>query len=346
MPTRKSIKLNKSFKPLIALTMGDPAGIGPEIIIKCIIDKTIASKIRPLIIGNLDTFKRVKHFNKIKNKITIQDKDSAQKATKLTFRDIGFIQSDIGKGITQPGRTNKTAGKMSFEAVKLGIELAMNKKVDAIVTGPICKESWRDAGVHFPGHTELIAKMTKNKRYSMMFISRLFRVILVTIHEPIRKVPRLLNINKVITTCITGNKTLKKYFKIKNPKLACAALNPHAGENGIFGKEEQRVIIPAIKRVNKKGISVSGPFSPDVLFTEQMLKKYDLFVCMYHDQGLIPFKMKAFHEGVNITAGLQIIRTSPDHGTAFSIAGKNIANPQSMRAAILLACDMVLHSKQ
>lgn len=329
---------------MIAMTMGDPAGIGPEIIIKCLNDKTITSKIKPLIIGNFHTFKRMEHFNKLLNKIRLIEGRLPFTQRDLEFGEIGFIQSDIYKGITIPGKTNIIAGRLSYLAVKLGIELAMAQKIDAIVTGPICKESWRAAGIYFPGHTELISKMTKIKRYSMMFSSKLFKVILATIHEPIAKVPGLITYNKIINVCITGNETLKKYFKINKPMIACAGLNPHAGENGLFGQEEKRFIRPAIKRLNKKGISVSGPFAADTLFVEPMINKYDLFVCMYHDQGLIPFKMKAFYEGVNITAGLPIIRTSPDHGTAFEIAGKGIADHHSMREAILVAREMAINS--
>jgi 4-phospho-D-threonate 3-dehydrogenase / 4-phospho-D-erythronate 3-dehydrogenase len=344
MPTRKAIDNDFGVRPLIAMTMGDPAGIGPEIIIKCINDKTISSRIRPLIIGNFNAFKRVEHFNKLINRIIMIDETSQLSKIKFKSGDIGFIQSDTYNGITQPGITNKIAGRLSYLAVKRGIELAIDKKIDAVVTGPICKGSWRAAGIYFHGHTELIAKMTKNKRYSMMFISKLFRIILVTIHEPIRKVPKLLKITRVIDVCITGNETLKKFFKIRKPRLACAGLNPHAGENGLFGHEEKQIILPAIKKLNKMGVLVSGPFPADTLFNEQMFNKYDLFVCMYHDQGLIPFKMEAFYEGVNITAGLPIIRTSPDHGTAFSIAGQNIADHRSMREAILVAREMAINS--
>lgn len=328
--------------------MGDPAGIGPEIIIKCINDKTIASKIKPVIIGNLRAFKRVEHFNNLKNNLTIFSPGSQVTALKNTFSSkngIIFIQSDMLKSITGFGEVNGINGQSSFLAVKTGIELALRKQVDAMVTGPICKESWKAAGLDFPGHTEVLAKITKTKRYSMMFFSPLIKVILVTIHESIKKVPVLITKDKVIQTCITGNEVLKKYLGIKHPRLACAGLNPHAGEKGLFGSEEQKRIIPALNILRKKGISVSGPYPADTLFTESMLEKFDLFVCMYHDQGLIPFKMKAFYNGVNVTAGLPIIRTSPDHGTAFSIAGKNIADPGSMRAAIELAREMVLHLK-
>lgn len=324
--------------------MGDPAGIGPEIIIKCINDKTICSKIRPVIIGNLSAFERVEHFRKIKNKIKVLNNIN-QLTEKVWDNDKAiFIKSDIFSSITGFGKVNRINGQSSFLAVKSGIELAKHNKVDAIVTGPICKEAWKASGIDFTGHTELLAKMTDTKRYSMMFYSRLLRIILVTIHEPLKMVSKLITEEKVIDTCITGNEFLKKYLGIKKPKLVCAGLNPHAGEKGLFGEEEEDVILPALEKLRKKGISVKGPFSADTLFTKAMMNQYHLFVCMYHDQGLIPFKMQAFYEGVNVTAGLPIIRTSPDHGTAFSIAGKNLADPRSMRAAILLAHTMILHS--
>ncbi|MEW6517065.1 MAG: 4-hydroxythreonine-4-phosphate dehydrogenase PdxA [candidate division FCPU426 bacterium] len=339
------IRLKNKFIPRIAITMGDPAGIGPEIILKCLNDKTITSKICPLIIGDFNVFKRMKHFVKTIKKIIVVDDNTVSNQHYALKGRILFINSDISNGMIEIGRGNKASGFMSYKAVTRGIQLCMDKSVDAMVTAPISKEAWHEAKIFFPGHTELLAKMTKTKRYSMMFIGGVFRVILVTIHEPLSRVHSIINVQKVIETCITGNETLKKYFNISRPRIACAGLNPHAGENGIFGKEEITIIKPAISKLKKKGINIKGPFPADTLFTDKYTEAFDLFVCMYHDQGLIPFKMRHFNNGVNITAGLPIIRTSPDHGTAFSIAGKNVADPHSMRQAILTAREMVINSR-
>ena len=215
--------------------------------------------------------------------------------------------------------------------------------IDALVTAPICKESWQLAGFRFPGHTELLQNRTKSKRVAMLFRAQTdaldLNVVLASIHVPLMSLRNLLTIGAVFDPIDLGHAALQR-LGVAAPRVAVCGLNPHAGENGQFGDEEQRVITPAIEMARAQGIDVSGPFPADTLFTPAMREKFDLIVAMYHDQGLIPVKMLAFDDAVNVTLGLPLIRTSVDHGTAFNIAGQNKANPGSMKAAIRLACEM------
>ena len=231
---------------------------------------------------------------------------------------------------------SRGAGRAVVKYITKAVELALNKDVAGMVTAPISKESLSLAGYSWPGHTELLAELTGAKDFAMMFVSRKLRVILCTIHMPLKDVPKKITKHTVLKTIGLALKGAE-LLGIKDPEIAVAGLNPHAGESGVMGKEEIRSIIPAIKAVQKDGVDVSGPYPPDVVFHKAYNGEFDMVVCMYHDQGLIPFKMLAFDTGVNMTVGLPIIRTSPDHGTAFDIAWQNRADPTSMIEAIKLA---------
>ena len=219
--------------------------------------------------------------------------------------------------------------------------MALNKQVQAIVTAPINKEAIHLSGSHFPGHTEMLAHLSKTKNFAMMMVGGPFKIVLQSIHlslaEAVEKVKPAAVWEKLEIT----QRSLQQWFKIRNPRIAVAGLNPHAGENGAFGKEEIKVLRPVIQRARKKGWTVSGPHPPDTLFYWAAQGRYDAILCMYHDQGLIPLKLTAFDSGVNMTLGLPFVRTSPDHGTAFDIAGKGKAKPDSMLAAIQLAEKLV-----
>jgi 4-hydroxythreonine-4-phosphate dehydrogenase len=227
-------------------------------------------------------------------------------------------------------------GRACVSYIKRAVELVISKQVDAIVTAPISKEALKMAGLKWPGHTEMLADLTRTKDYAMMLIGEHLRVILVTIHTALKNVPDLITKQKILKTIRLAKKACNM-LGIKNPIIAVAGLNPHAGEAGIFGDEEIKKIIPAVKEAVKEGIPVSGPYPPDTVFHKAYKGNIDIVVCMYHDQGLIPLKMIAFDKGVNVTVGLPFIRTSPDHGTAYDIAWKGIANPSSMIEAIKLA---------
>jgi 4-hydroxythreonine-4-phosphate dehydrogenase len=232
-----------------------------------------------------------------------------------------------------------SSGRASLEYIDKAIELIRSRAADALVTAPVSKEAIRSAGFpDFQGHTEYLAKKTGVKNFAMMFVGEALRVALVTRHIPLMRVPQALNSGMVFNTIELTNKCLKKYFRIRSPKIAVCGLNPHAGEGGAFGDEERRIISPAIKRAFKSFKNIRGPVSADVAFYHALKGKYDAVVAMYHDQALAPFKTLYFADGVNLTLGLPFIRTSPDHGTAFDIAGKGIADPTSMIEAIRLAC--------
>lgn len=324
-------------KPLVAISMGDPAGIGPEIILKACLDKRVRRCLTPLIIGDAGVFQAAAK----KSGLPVAVSATAQVAGMAKVNEGTVLQLAGKEKPVLPGKWNAYTGRRSFQAVALSVALAREKAVDAVVTAPICKQAWQAAGIPFPGHTELLAHYCRVKDYAMMFVGGPFRLILATIHQPLAKVPSLLSTALIKRMLRLGSAELRHRFGIAHPRIVVAGLNPHAGEGGLFGQEEKKIIIPAIKAMQKqRQLKVFGPFPADTLFAEAGQGAYDLVLAMYHDQGLIPFKMLALHSGVNVTAGLPIIRTSPDHGTAFAIAGKGQANPGSMIAALTTAAAM------
>ncbi len=308
-----------SRKPSIIITMGDPAGIGPEVVLKSL--KEIVEFADPIVICDYEFLRKT------------------AKRLRLKVPDVFYIDMEnIGKKKIIPGKISAVCGRASYEYIELAVRLAREKLAEAIVTAPITKGSFHAAGIKYPGHTEMLAGLTGTKDYAMMLTGDRLRVVLVTIHTSLASVPGLIKKEKILKKITLTAKWLKKYLKIKRPVIAVAALNPHAGEGGIFGKEEAKEIIPALKAAQKlKGVKVLGPVVPDILFYKAMKGAYDAVVCMYHDQGLIPLKMVGFETGVNITLGLPIIRTSPDHGTAYDIAGKGLADPGSFIEAARMA---------
>lgn len=301
--------------------MGDAAGIGPEIIIKALSQNK--NLISPVIFGSEKVFKK-----------TLKKLD-------IKIKCIEIIDCKVSLDNIESGKVSSIAGRASVICIKEAVKFALTKKIDAIVTAPICKESINKAGFNYPGHTELIAELTNTKNFAMMFVGKNMKVVLVTIHLSLKDVSKNLTKEKVKNAIMFLMTTLKRYFNINIPYIAVAGLNPHAGESGIFGNEEEEIIMPVISEIRKNfNIKLEGPIPADTLFYKNTLKKFDAIVCMYHDQGLIPFKMLNFENGVNVTIGLPIIRTSPDHGVAYDISGRGIANPESMIAAIKLASFM------
>ncbi|MCL0061685.1 4-hydroxythreonine-4-phosphate dehydrogenase PdxA [Thermodesulfovibrionales bacterium] len=305
----------------IAITIGDPAGIGPEITLKSLTSREILGVCSPAVVGD---------------KAVIEE---AIERLKIPVNHKSFELIDVSevkmrgfkKCIPTPA-----GGKACVSYIKKAVELALNKTVDAIVTAPISKESLKMAGFSWPGHTELLAELTNTEHYAMMLSGGPLKVFLVTIHAAIKDVPKIITKERVLKTIILAKKGCEM-MDIKSPKIAVAGLNPHAGEAGIFGDEEIQMISPAVNEARDIGIPVSGPYPADILFHKAYRGEFDAVVCMYHDQGLIPLKMIARDEGVNVTIGLSIIRTSPDHGTAYDIAWKGTANPSSMIEAIKMA---------
>lgn len=316
----------------IALTMGDPGGIGPEVIVKALQYAEIRDYCTPIVIGSRHVIAEALKLLDLPVKLHIIKTPEESKPS------LGFLEL-IDMGETKDFKKGEAAvegGKACADYIKKAVELADKKQVDAIVTAPISKKALRMAGLQWPGHTELLAELTGTKNYAMMLVGGLLRVILVTIHTSLRSVPDLITKDNVLKTIHLAKKACDM-MGIYNPRIAVAGLNPHAGESGIFGDEENKEIKPAIDEAVKQGIPAEGPFPPDVVFYKAYKGEIDIIVCMYHDQGLIPLKMISFDEGVNITVGLPVIRTSPDHGTAYDIAWKGKANPSSIVEAIKLA---------
>lgn len=317
-------------KPNIAVTMGDPVGVGPEIILKALQSKKVLSICEPLVIGDEGL------LNSLADKLKIKrlSPDSIVNASELDVRKL------------KPGKPNKESGAAMITYIEEAVYMAAVGDIDAIVTAPISKEAAKLAGFKFPGHTEFIAHLTNTKDFSMMLGGKDLKVILVTIHEAIKDVPKLITKEAVLKTIKITDETFKKYFGFKKPRIAVCGLNPHAGEGGLFGDEEKKIIEPAIKKANSLGINAIGPLPPDTVFYRTVRKKeFDCVIAMYHDQGLGPLKLMHFEDGVNATFGLPIIRTSVDHGTAYDIAWKGIASTDSLISAIEMAVEMTKKKK-
>ena len=317
----------------LAVTIGDPGGVGPEVVLKAL--PSVADEYLPIVIGDLSVVEEAVRTFKISSTIrTISDVDDAF----LSSETLWCVDTKSLKMYAK-GRPSAENGKACVDYIKKAVGLAMEKKVDGIVTAPISKEALRLAGFSWPGHTEMLAEFTRTKEYAMMLVGGPLRVILVTTHTALKNVPALVTKERVLGTILLARKACSM-LGIKEPKIAVAGLNPHAGESGVLGSEEIKEIAPAIMQAKEQGIAVQGPYPPDVVFHKAYNGDVDMVVCMYHDQGLIPLKMIAFEQGVNVTVGLPIIRTSPDHGTAYDIAWRGIADPSSMREAVRLALQL------
>jgi 4-hydroxythreonine-4-phosphate dehydrogenase len=327
--------LAEANKPVIAVTMGDPAGIGPEICARALTSPEVKNIANCVVVGDR---KSIRQGLKI-TKIDAIEINPIQKISEAKFLpgviDI-FDLNNVDINRMKLGSVSKAAGKAAVQYIEKAIDLAQERSVEAIVTAPINKEAINKAGYKFHGHTEILAARTHSKKYAMMFVSENFWVMLVTTHLPLREVSKNLNKDKVLKTIELAHATLSK-LRGKKPRIGVAGLNPHAGEGGIFGDEEKKFITPAIEQARKAGINAEGPISPDAIFFLANSGLYDIVIAMYHDQGLIPLKLVSFGHSVNVTVGLPIIRTSVDHGTGFDIAGKGWANPSSLIEAIKVA---------
>ena len=323
----------KTDLPKIGITMGDPAGVGPEIVIKA-----LSGGIRdyiPLILGDFVLLSKcVKQLNSSIKLIRVDE------PAQLVDDGCIAVLSLTSLGDVESGSISKEAGHAAGIYIEKGARLAMDGIIDGIVTAPINKESFNLGGFSYPGHTEFLAHLTDTENYAMMLMGDSLKVILLTIHCALMDVASRLSISDTLRIIRLSNDSLKRYFGIAEPRLALASLNPHAGEAGLFGKEEQDILIPAADMAIKEGIDITRPLPSDTLFFSAVRGAYDAVICPYHDQGLIPLKLLHFEDGVNVTLGLPIVRTSPDHGTAYDIAGKGIASPESIEAAIKVAVRM------
>jgi 4-hydroxythreonine-4-phosphate dehydrogenase len=331
-------------RPVVAVTMGDASGIGPEIIIKAFQNAEIQNIARTIVIGDARIMKSALKFAKDQSLGINAIKSLNEARFQRSSIDVLDL-SNLDPSKVKIGQVCAPCGKAAVEYLEKAIKLAMDKDIDAITTAPINKEAIRKAGYRFAGHTEILAKRTKTKNYAMMFVSNPFWIMLVTTHLPLSKVSRAINKKKVLQTIKLANEFLYK-LRGNKPKIGVAGLNPHAGEGGIFGSEEKKAIKPAVEEAKRMGMNVKGPISPDGIFYLANVGLFDIVIAMYHDQGLIPLKLLSFNKSVNVTVGLPIIRTSVDHGTGFDIAGKGWANPTSLIEAIKVAAHFAKSKKQ
>lgn len=294
------------------ITMGDPSGIGPEVIAKALGRREILKLADFTVIGDARVF------------------DKRQKCGFIDLKNVSRKRLEFGKIKAEYGRA-------SVQYLDKAIELLKDKKIDCLVTGPVNKKAINLSGCEFSGQTEYIAKPFKIKGAVMMLLNKKLKVSLVTRHIPLKKVVKKLSAEIITVTILNTASGLRSFFAIKNPRIAVCAVNPHASDNGVMGDEEARLIAPAIARARSRGIICSGPYPADTLFAKAINGEYDCVICMYHDQGLIPLKLTGFQDSVNITLGLPFVRTSPGHGTAFDIAGRGAANPNSFIEAVKTA---------
>ncbi len=313
--------------------MGCPAGIGPEIILRYFADNNHPADIRPVVLGDINALKKCGADLHLPAPCVPWLPDSP-----LPEEGIPVVQlSDLKHSDIEWGHPNKTTGSAMAHYIEEGVKLAQQGHIQGIVTCPISKSSLNEAGYNFPGHTEMLASLTNSPDFAMMMAGNRLKVTLVTIHCALRDVPEKLTIDSVYNMIQITQHALRVDFAMPTPRIAVAGLNPHGGEKLLFGCEEEEIISPAIHRALADKMNVSGPYPPDTVFFKASTGEFDAVVCMYHDQGLIPFKLLHFDDGVNITLGLPIVRTSVDHGTAYDIAGKGLASHQSLAEAIKLA---------
>lgn len=338
-------------RPSIGISVGDPAGIGPEITAKALSHAEIYEICRPITIAETEMMEEAIRFSGLSLKIhaVSSPKEGLYQPGRIDLLDLKNVNGKLIKHKT----ISAQYGRASFEYVKKVIELALAKEIDATVTGPISKEAIHLAGFHYSGHTEIYADLTRTKDYAMMLVHDHFRVIHVSTHVSLREACDRVKKDRVYRVIQLGYDAVKQ-LGVKNPRIAVAGLNPHAGEEGLFGREEIEEIRPAIEQARQEGLTIEGPIPPDTVFSKMQGGQYDLVVVMYHDQGHIPTKLIGFQyddqtktwgsmSGVNITCGLPIIRVSVDHGTAFGKAGEGRANPESMIQAIKIAARLALN---
>ena len=337
------------MKPILGISVGDPAGIGPEITAKAMAEKGVYDICRPLAVCDLAVMEEAIRFSglDLKTNAVLSPADGKYELGTVDVLDMKNVNIDELKY----GTVSAMCGKASYEYIEKVVQLAMANEIDATITGPINKEAINSAGIKEAGHTEIYARLTGTKDYAMMLAEGDFRVVHVSTHVSLQEAINRTKKERVYRVAKLANEALKK-LGIAEPRIAVAGLNPHAGENGLFGNEEKLEIIPAIEQAVAEGMNVTGPLPPDTIFSKMKGGQFDIVVVMYHDQGHIPTKLSGFNydkatdtwlsmSGVNVTLGLPIIRSSVDHGTAFGKAGEGRANPESMVQAIEMGVKLI-----
>ncbi len=318
--------------PKIAITMGDPAGVGPELCIRLLAESDVAQFCVPVVFGSIDVLRNAAG----KLDVKLPDYEIVAVGGALSNAMPAVIDIPFDSTLV-PGKVSATCGQASFDYINHAIDAALSGSVAAVVTNPINKEAWNAAGIKHPGHTELFAERCETDRFCMMMYSPAFSVAMVTTHIGYEKVPNALSVERITEVIDLAASAIER-IENRPARLICLGLNPHAGENGLFGNhEEENIIAPAIEAAKERGIHIDGPLPPDTGFLPSRRESTDCYICMYHDQALIPFKALNFDTGVNVTLGLPMIRTSVDHGTAFDIAWQGIADASSLAAAVKLA---------
>jgi 4-hydroxythreonine-4-phosphate dehydrogenase len=317
--------------------MGDPAGIGPEVIANALASPTVRRLCRPIVIGSRAVMEEsVRSLRLGLRVVPVEGHEPKERVTRITeIPVLDPLKEPLGR--VRMGRAAEHTGAASVAFVETAVRLAQAGCIEAIVTAPINKEAMNLAGYHYPGHTELLAHLTGSKDVGMMILGGPLKIMFVTTHVALRDLPATLTVERVGRAIRLAHRALREYFEVRRPQIGVAALNPHAGEAGLFGDEERVVILPAARQARSEGINATDPLPADTLFGKAARGEYDGVVAMYHDQGLIALKLLAFGRCVNLTVGLPIIRTSVDHGTAYDIAGKGVADIGSLIEAIKLA---------
>ncbi len=334
---------SRAHRPIIAITVGDFNGIGPEVALKSVTRSTVRSVCRPVLIGPMDVF--AFYAKKLGIRIRLGQLQD-EKLSDLNSTGVPVIQT--GKHRTRrilPGHISAAAGREAATAIERAVKMVRLGNAHAMVTAPVSKKSMHLAGVDFPGQTEMVQHLSNSPNVAMMLVSKTMRVGLVTIHIPVKSIARQITATLIRKKIGIVHNALKTDWRIRSPRIAVLALNPHASEGGDIGREDIDIVEPVIVEFRRKGLKIDGPLPADSFFGKYKQGMYDAVVAMYHDQGLIPLKMTSFGLGVNISVGLNIVRTSPDHGTAFDIAGKGLANPGSMIEAIRLAAQVAVNRK-
>ena len=330
-------------KILVGITQGDSNGIGYEVIIKALSDPRILEQFTPVIYGSSKIFS---FYRKTIPEIEQMDTNAINNAREAHPKRVNIVNCLPDSAYAEPGQATPESAKAAIACLDRAVEDLKAGEIDVLVTGPINKKAMSGQGFGFPGHTEYIQNAFGVKDVTMLMVSSRIKVGVVTGHIPLKDVAESITEEKILSKLRLINESLQKDFCIDKPRIAVLSLNPHSGDGGLLGDEEGRIIIPAIKKAVDEGILAFGPFSPDGFFGLSHYENFDATLAMYHDQGLAPFKALSFEDGVNFTAGLPVVRTSPDHGTAFEMAGRDEADPLSMRAAIFTAIDIFRKREQ
>jgi 4-hydroxythreonine-4-phosphate dehydrogenase len=334
----------KNYLPKIGITMGDPTGIGPEIIVKALSKRVLFQVCRPVVFGDQGVLGKA--IDRLGTHATLEifkePPEEGYSPRKIFLLPLSHLTAPS----LRFGKPDRACGVAMVRYIEEAARWVKNGKLDAMTTCPVNKQAIHNAGYSFSGHTELLAHLAKAPLVAMMFVGPKWKVVLVTTHLPLHKVAQWITRERVFSIIRLTGKELKKYFGIPRPRVAVLGLNPHAGEEGLLGREERKEIIPAIEKARSQGIKVEGPFPADSFFNLSGCSSFDAVVAMYHDQGLIPIKMFDLQRSVNFTLGLPFIRTSVGHGTAYDIAGQGLADPKNLINAILLASNLLKFKKK